>query len=197
MKHLSVLVIALFLSSAAFATSVTVDGVLEARMGKPVLFDGAKRIVLVPHDSQVSGDLNKLRPGDFISGYGEYNESNNTFNLQAIETVGLKNLLGRWQTRDGQVYDFRSFNKLVHYSSVIREWVNYAKSYFGKAPAQRELVYTLAPDKKQNRWSIFVASQQSLLIGYVELGTRKMLMTLIDPKTGRAVLKIELRPLVR
>jgi hypothetical protein len=199
MKHLSVLVIALILSSAAFATQLTVEGVLEARNGKPVLNIGARQIVLSPHDRHVSADLNKLRVGDFLSGYGEYDQASNTLDLQAIETVGLKMLLGRWGTSDGQVFDFRSFNQLIHYSSMLREWVNYAKTFFTQStPAQqRELNYTLAPDKKSNRWAIFVADKQALLIGYLEFGARTMLLTLIDPGTGHAVSKLELRPLLK
>src|SRR5205814_2139954 len=118
----------------------------------------------------------------YLSGYGEYNSATNTLDLQAIETVGLKNLLGRWGTLDGQVFEFRTFTQLVHYRSVVREWINYAKSFFVNSTPQeqRELNYTLAPDKKLNRWSIFVADKQALLVGYLEFGARSMLLTLID-----------------
>jgi hypothetical protein len=197
MKHLSVLVIALFLSSKVFASPITVDGVLEARSGKPVLNTGSMRVVLNPHDQHVFGDLNKLRVGDYISGYGEYDQHNNTLDLQAIETVGLKSLLGRWQATDGQVYEFQTFTTLIFYHSVIQQWVNYAKSFFVEPPRkdQHQLNYTLAPDSRTNRWSIFVADKEKLLIGYLEFKARTLSLTLMEPQTGRQVIKLELSPL--
>jgi hypothetical protein len=198
MKHLSVLVIALFLSTAVFASqTLVVEGVIEARAGKPVIRFASKQIILHPHDQHVARDLNRLRPGDFLSGYGVYDSAKNTLDLQTIETVGLKNLLGRWQTHDGQVFDFRTFDRLLHYSSLINEWVNYAKSYLQTTTTSksRELSYTLAPDSAKNRWAIFVADQQALLIGYVQFSSRGMLLTLINPNSGRVIQKFVLRPM--
>jgi hypothetical protein len=198
MKHLSVLVIALFLSSAVWASqTLVVEGVIQARAGKPVIRLGNKDIILKPHDQHVARDLNRLRIGDFLSGYGIYDSTRNTLDLQTIETVGLKNLLGRWQTHDGQVFDFRTFSQLLHYSSLINEWVNYAKTLLQTTtPAKsRELSYTLAPDSAKDRWAIFVADQQSLLIGYVQFSAKGMLLTLINPNSGRVIQKFVLRPM--
>ncbi len=198
MKHLSVLVIALFLSSVASASqTMIVEGVIGSRAGKPVIRHGTKQIILNPHDQHVGRDLNRLRVGDFLSGYGFYNPTTNTLDLQTIETVGLKTLLGRWKTRDGQVFEFRTFTELLHYKSVITEWVNYAKSLMGTSTnlKSRELSYALAPDSAKNRWAIFVADKQSLLIGYVHFSSRGILLTLIDPNTGRAIQKFVLRPM--
>jgi hypothetical protein len=198
MKHLSVLVIALFLSSAVMASqTMVVEGVIQARAGKPVIIMGSKGIILRPHDQHVARDLNRLRPGDFLSGYGVYDSVQNTLDLQTIETVGLKHLLGRWQTHDGQIFDFHTFNQLLHYTSMISEWVNYAKTFLQTTtPSKsRELSYTLAPDSAKNRWAIFVADQQALLIGYVQFSPNGMLLTLINPNSGRVIQKFVLRPM--
>jgi hypothetical protein len=192
MTNLLMFATALFLSSPAFAIDVhsaPIAGVFDVRTNHPFLHvAGSSEVVEIkPYDQVVLDDLHKLHAGDYLTGYGEYDSFHRSVNLRTIETVGLKQLLGRWTTRDGQIFDFRDFQTLVHQSSG-----NIATS---TPKSIQQFSYTLAPESKANTWSIYLADKKTLLIGNLEFGDKTVLINLVDPIDGRVLKHLELRPL--
>ena len=191
MKPLLVLVTALFLSIPAIAygpANVSFEGVFVLKHHEPHLrLKSNKTVRIAVNDNATIRDLQKLQPGDYLTGTGILDSAQETLILDSIETVGLRSLLGRWQAADGQIFEFQDFDSLRHYTSLIMLASTRSNA--------RDLSYSLAPDSVVNRWSIFLTDQTMLLIGSVEFTERSIKLILMNPQNGQIVERLELKPI--
>ena len=191
MKPLLALVTALFLSIPAIAygpANVSFEGVFVLKHHEPHLrLKSSKLVRIGVNDEATIRDLQKLQPGDYLSGTGILDTEKATLVLDSIETVGLRSLLGRWQSADGQVFEFQDFDSLYHYASRFMTASTRSNG--------RELSYSLAPDSAVNRWSIFLTDHTTVLIGSVEFAGRSIELILMNPQNGQIVERLELKPI--
>ena len=177
----------------ADAATESIQGVIGLRAGQAYIRLTNFREALQLHGvtRELVADLQRLGDGDFIVGRGQILKDRRVVALESIDTVGLRQILGTWRTENWNVYDFRDFNRLFLY--VPR---SATASSTTLAPT-RQLTYTLAPNARENEWSIFMADKKGVVIGEMHLRNRSMSLTLYDPKTGRVHQQLELAPFRR
>lgn len=144
---------------------------------------------IVSRGSGIHQALKSLRDGDFITARGQHFQKEGAVIIDAIESVGLRELLGIWTTAQWQIFEFRDFNRLNLYMD-LQKWpglLNINES--------RAMDYFLAP-ASGNRYSIFMSDDQSVLVGTLEVTTDRIDLTLFDSRTGRPSENISLSPLI-
>jgi hypothetical protein len=117
------------------------------------------------------------------------NEADGTVRLDAIESLGLRELLGSWRTDRWEVYEFRDFSRMNLY--VPTQSSSGQRIPLSKA---REYNYVLAPEQGA-RYSIFLSDDRSVTVGSIEVKENKINFTVYDSKTGEISENISLSPL--
>lgn len=142
---------------------------------------------IVPVGLILLGDLSKLRDGDFIIGSGTLNASEKTVLLEAIESVGLQEILGIWRADNRDVFEFRDFNRLNLYRPTANpsHMISLAKIH--------ELSYVLAPERGDS-YSIFLSDDRSVQVGTLKVRDKNILLSVFDT-SGRIISNISLSPL--
>lgn len=143
----------------------------------------------------LNSDLRRLSTGDLIIGTGVIERvapgavngmRHGRVILNAIDTVGLKQILGHWRTPKWQVFEFRDF----HHLNLYR-----APSASTRSIAPHQMTYTLAPaGGDPNLWSIFMADKKGIHIGSLAIGEKSLRLTLFDPESGQVKEELELSP---
>ncbi|MEK7357414.1 MAG: hypothetical protein AAB250_13260 [Bdellovibrionota bacterium] len=142
---------------------------------------------LLTTSSLVANDLRNLKQGDFLVARGSLDEAQNIAFVDTIETVGLANLIGAWQSGTTRVYDFEDFSRLNLYKATQDpKGVILSKL--------REMNYLIAPESG-GRYSIFMSDNRSVQIGFLDFTASGVELSVIDPKTGRVSEHISLSPI--
>jgi len=142
---------------------------------------------IVPVGLTLLGDLSKLRDGDFIIGSGTLNANEKTVLLEAIESVGLQEVLGIWRADNWDVFEFRDFSRLNLYRPTADPGraIRLAKIH--------ELSYVLAPERGDS-YSIFLSDDRSVQVGTLKVRDKNILLSVFDT-SGRIMSNISLSPL--
>lgn len=135
----------------------------------------------------IQASIDMLKNGDYLVARGTSNSS--SVQVDAIESLGLQALVGKWSTSRDEVYDFRDFTSLNLY--VPSETANGEKGEVVKAG---EFQYSVAPDQGA-RYSIFLSNAASVTVGSIEFHNRQLILNVIDPTTGQVSADILLSPL--
>jgi hypothetical protein len=176
------------------AAAETVRGIVNtnASTGEMLLTirgrSGALKIV--PSSPAINLELIKLKDGDLLVGSGSLLSSVNAFQLDAIESVGLQELLGRWKTTGSEVFEFQDFSRLTLYE--LRS--NFFAGSRVSLSKKRDYSYVLAPERSGN-FSIFLSDDQNVHVGTLELASGKVVITVFDQNTGAVAESITLSPL--
>jgi hypothetical protein len=134
-------------------------------------------------------DLGNLKDGDFLVARGLASPSEGTVRVDAIESLGLRELLGSWRTDRWEVYEFRDFNRMNLY--VPTRANNGQRVPLSMA---REFNYVLAPEQGA-RYSIFLSDDRTVTVGTIEVQENKINFIVYDSKTGEVSQNISLSPL--
>jgi hypothetical protein len=194
------LISAVILSMAWWSTAYagTVRGILHVSpvTGETsISLSGLPRpLRLVPVNPAVNLELMKLHEGDFLVGTANYHPPSSSLVLDAIESVGLQNLLGRWMTDNQQVFEFQDFFRLNLYD--LRTDFFDVGSKKVSLSNKREYKYLLSPERDSGRFSIFLSDEKDIMIGSLQFTTGRVLISVFDPKTGAVANTISLAPLV-
>ena len=142
----------------------------------------------------IRSSLLDLKSGDFVVVSGEFVDKNldgidDEIRVDAIESVGLTQLIGSWRNSNWDVVRFEDFNSLSLYRP---------KSRSGALPGAhadlaklKDLSYTLAPEKGAS-YSIFLAEKNSLsvpapvYVGHLDVKADSLQLEIFDPKTGHS-----------
>jgi predicted transcriptional regulator of viral defense system len=168
------------------SNAVAIQGLIDTADGKLTLvtkYDIA--YVLDSPNPDVKSDLERLRQGDYLAARGNVDELNHLITVEAIESLGLRELLGAWSSSRLEVYEFQDFTRLnLYVPNSTRNKVEIAGKYN----------YAVAPDHG-DRYSIFLSDNRSVLVGTLEFKNQRLQLTVLDPKTGRVSQNISLSPL--
>lgn len=133
----------------------------------------------------IQGTLLRLRHGDYLVARGSIDELTQSIDIEAIESLGLKELIGAWASSRLEVYEFQDFTKLnLYVPNADRNAIVQAGQFN----------YAVAPDKG-TRYTIFLSDNNSVIVGSIELKKQRLKLQMIDPKTGRVSENISLSPL--
>lgn len=169
-----------------FAHAITVRGLIDTASGTLSLV--TKYDVIYTVDSlnpNIKYDLARLRQGDFLVARGNVDELTKTVTIEAIESLGLRELIGTWSSSRLEVYEFQDFTRLnLYVPNQARDSIEIAGKYN----------YAVAPDHG-DRYSIFLSDNRSVLVGSFEFKNQRLQLTVLDPKTGRVSQNISLSPL--
>jgi hypothetical protein len=137
------------LMSPTLSLADIVSGTIHYR-NRQVMINLEGRFFYVRFDNlDIAKDVQRLQPGDYLSGEGRLIESRRTLMLEAINYVGLKKLIGAWQDSDSNIVYFHDYRN-VEFRSQNKSTVR-AK-------------YTLLP-YLDNEWLLFLKTPKGLLSG--------------------------------
>jgi hypothetical protein len=168
--------------------------------------------------------LLNLKTDDFVVVSGSLNDTDHDgrpdeVQVDAIESVGLKSLLGTWRSDKWEVVRFEDFTRMSLYrpkfktepanplsidlrlgNLPLNPVVSLKKLGFAKL---KDLNYTLAPEQSA-AYSIFLVEKKPgvgpapVFVGRLQLDSsgpkRKMKLEIFDPKTGEASEVLSLSP---
>ncbi len=172
------------------AEADSIRGFIQKQSGQRQLFvqreDGSLLLVkLVGTTPSVQSDINMLKSGDYMVARGSLTKF--TANIDSIESIGLRALVGMWATPKAEVYDFQDFTRLTLYLP------NETRSRIVKAG---EFNYSIAPDQG-TRYQFFLSKSGSVTVGSLEFRKSHLVLNVIDPSTGNSSPDIVLSPLAR
>lgn len=127
--------------------------------------------VLLPESPDVTASLARLNIGDEVYGTGDVDSTARSIQLQTLDYVGLKELLGTWHSQEGmmEVKDFSnlSFRPTKDDTALgvdnSRNNVNYK--------------YSLSPGNN-SEWVVFLSEASKTTLATVELDSSMELATL-------------------
>lgn len=185
-KILLVIGMSLVGATPSFAQAITVRGLIDTASGKLSLVTKYDVIYqLETYNSNVRYDLTRLRQGDYLVARGNVDEISKRVTIEAIESLGLRELIGTWSSTRLEVYEFQDFTRLnLYVPNQARDSIEIAGKYN----------YAVAPDHG-DRYSIFLSDNRSVLVGTFEFKNQRLQLTVLDPKTGRVSQNISLSPL--
>jgi hypothetical protein len=188
------------------ARAITVRGVIQKNeINKEILLKlsqsapGIKSgdtIKINPTNLSVQLELSALKNGDYIVGEGNSQKPSNDLDLDAIERVGIQELLGTWRSNlTGVFFEFIDFNRLI-----LHESKNSRLNLRNPSSTSKQYNYVLAPDCG-SRFSIFLAnsseagSKNSVHAGTLEIKDRKVNITVFNSATGGVAANVYLSPM--
>lgn len=130
----------------------------------------------------------KLETGDYITGSGAINTAKQEIQLQALDYVGLKKLLGRWYSGDS-VMNFSTFSNLSVYPFIktILE-----PKFVMPVPLITQFRYSTAP-YYGGRWAVFLSDEVgNTSFATLEINGDTAVIRTVNPQTGATVRTLRL-----
>ena len=158
MKLLYFFIIIIFQFSWSAAAD-SFSGIIEKRPGSIHLLTPTTSYRMVALNSVVAKDLNKLQSGDYLQGYGIFNKEQEFIKVQSVDFVGLRHLLGIWESETQVVLNVANFSEMSVYLPAEQD------------PDQNRPVllnYTVAPEAG-NGWTIILHTDSEIQAGRIEL----------------------------
>lgn len=136
--------------------------------------------------------LDKVSEGDLITASGFLNKDTCTADLESIDYVGLRKLLGSWTSKSG-TFTFHDFNAITFYPSYeLMKSLGFAKKFgrkkFEKLPdyvilKSLEYKYSLTPTDGPE-WVMFLSNQQSTTFTTLLFDNNSVTMRIYDSENG-------------
>ncbi len=173
---LSALIFLSLSSGQAIAqNSVIISGYVRIE-GKNLFFVDAqtfKTFKLKAYTERAKQTLSQLKNLDGISGTGSV--IGDSVLLDSIEFVGLRRLIGYWQTSN-TVVNFLDFSHVNFQLSSLTSTYKYAVSPFS-----------------DGSWRVFFSDKQSVVLGSLTVSENSASIDLFDPETGETTKHLELK----
>ncbi len=177
---------------AGLAQAEPIIGKLRKRGSKDpleLILSETKKVVAIDGRPEILGYLRSLNSGDSISGAGRFSNDGKKVYLESLDRVGLRQILGAWQSTSREIFEFKNYDTLNVYVPTVKDDGDIA------LVQTRSLKYVLTPEKAKH-FSIFMSDRTGhVRLGFLQLDKRKMEMTLTDSNTGQINEKISLWPL--
>jgi hypothetical protein len=145
----------------------------------------------------VDDSLKRLENGDLILGNGSFDVINKKINIESIDYVGLRRLLGPWVGTDG-IMDFKDFSTMrftPRYRNIhkdINGHLNESIRFEAKLTNyQKEFRYSMSPGDG-NEWALFVSDDKGTNFATVVFSTKKIIMKIFESESGKIVRTLKL-----
>lgn len=185
-QHMKMLLIVLGIVFHAELHAATIEGRVFFQNLKPLLVDPTENryYLLIGTTQATDAVLKKLKHGDFISVEGQKTKTGNTINVESINYVGLKSLLGIWVGDDDYCYIFDSFTEFS-----IAPLVKGKKCTPPTTPS-----YTYLASPSVQSWLLLISGQRNIYVGDLTfIGPRDAQIQLFDSETGDILRTLRLR----
>lgn len=193
--------------ASAILNATSVSGHLTSTNGSSKLslrIDPFSPPLEIEAHGSVQETLAHLSVGSWIVGRGEINRDQTSIRLVAIQTLGLREILGAWTGPKNEVFVFQTFNRLLRYKPMMIDGAVQLKLV-------QKLEYALSPDAG-HAYSIFITNDKKQIFfgilrvdGTIEIGSaadslsephRTLFLTMYDSQTGTEAQKFSLSPLL-
>jgi len=180
MKFLSFISTVIALSAPALAFAFpSISGQVVSQGDQVIIqLDGtSSTYTLIPQSTDVTTSLARLNIGDEVYGTGQIDDFSDSIQLQSLDYVGLKGLLGTWRSPEG-LMEVKDFSNLSFHPSKddtalggdnSRDNVNYK--------------YSLAP-ADNSEWVVFLSIPTKTTFATVELADTLATLKIYDANTG-------------
>lgn len=135
--------------------------------------------------SDVTDSLARLDNGDFIAGNGTLDTTNKKLDIETVDYVGLRKLLGPWIGSDGTMI-FKDFSTM-RFTPRFREF----KMDSQLTSYQKEFRYSITPSDG-NEWGLFLSDDKSTTFATVEFTKNKVIMKIFESESGKIVRTLKL-----
>lgn len=130
----------------------------------------------------VLAQLNNLKSGDLVSGFGNISESGRSVELSSIDFVGLQRLLGAWQTAEGDIVNFKTFTDVIFNPKI---------SLFSTLNKSSAYTYSLSP-YNDSQWILYLTNDEGTFLCTLEIQNIHAIISVIDTVTNATMKTIEL-----
>lgn len=139
--------------------------------------------------SETLTTLNKLNTGDFVMATAVVNSAQNSVQIETIDFVGLRQIIGYWGTpHRGRVMNFRSYSDLSIYDLIIQSEGDDIRS------SRKQMKYTVVPGSG-NDWVMFLSDDRETQMGYLSLTNSAATLRLVHSRTGETTNILQLEKL--
>lgn len=176
MKTVFLTLLSTFIGWTVFAAPVA--GILEKNNQGTflTLTQTSQKYKIASTTGDAVDSIERLNSGDYITGNGDINEDAKTIQLNSLDYVGLKKILGLWYS-GGSVMNFSTFTDLSVYPLM-------GKNLVVALSPKTDLHYSLAP-YSGNQWAIFLSSQDATVFATIEFSEKEATMHIFDSETGQ------------
>jgi hypothetical protein len=132
--------------------------------------------------------LRSLRDGNLIVASGLMDLTMHAVRIDAIQTLGLQELIGTWQSSRWEIFEFRDFSRLNLYMPMEKDNGSISMS------RSHSLAYAVTPESG-DRYSIFISDQKKMMVGTLRMYDKKLELTVYDSDSGNVAENISLSPI--
>lgn len=177
-----ILLFVLTLASSALAFAVpsvssSVAGTVQ-RKGPSIFLqssDSCGLYLLKTTSPDAQAALNKLAPGDTLTGTGTFDTKACVANIDSVDYVGLKKMLGDWISSEGSL-SVHDFNSLSFYPGTQSD-LDYANS------PSIEYKYSVTPSNGKE-WVLFLSDCKSTTFATIQFSNNLAIMKIFDSDSG-------------
>jgi hypothetical protein len=196
--HLCIALSLVAVSPAVAQTGAPAAQVVQGTLNKSsteglileVSTDTGQRNLRIFAAASITSDLNKLKTGDGLVARGAIDANGRSLNIQSIESVGLRELLGSWHGPQREVFEFADFSRLNLYAPGPVGGESSKESADG--PTAGHYHYVLAPEAGRG-YSIFMSDNTTVHLGSIVVTDAIVHLTVFDSKTGQISESISLK----
>ncbi|HEY8270146.1 MAG TPA: hypothetical protein VIG33_04610 [Pseudobdellovibrionaceae bacterium] len=156
----------------------------------PASADSFYKVHALTHN--VEENLKRFENGDFIIGSGSLEAANKKINIESVDYVGLRRLLGMWVGTDGIMIfkDFSTMSFTPPFSGVKED----NKVRPSLTNYQKQFRYSMSPTDG-NEWALFVSDDKGTSFATMEFSNKNVIMKIFESESGKIVrtLKLERR----
>lgn len=182
-----IFVLMLIVSARAHSAS-SVSGTLERdSLGYFLKHTGSKvcqRFQIVLNNDDTVKNLRKLSRGDLLTGLGNFNEPGCLVNIDTIDYVGLRRLIGHWVTTEG-IISIPNFHTMIFYPSGTLQSGGLLSA---KAINYR---YSMTPSTGRE-WVLFISDETSTFFATLQLSKNSGVLKVYDSDSGKIVKQLRL-----
>ena len=164
----------------------TITGVLLKEAGHVYLSSDSNcgRYRVYNSSFEVTANLRKLSHGDAVSATATINTAECSVDIQSIDYVGLKRLLGYWHTDAGMV-TVKNFNSLMIYPKVGVQTLSELRTLGAGAQVPNPIVYrySVLPSKGKE-WVVFLSDSETTTFATLTFHRSTATLSTYDSETG-------------
>ena len=158
-------------SSAAALAGSPVSGMID-RVGQSLFLmssDPCTRYELTTRNEAAMDSLLMLSDGDVITATGSKIPGSCQINVETIDYVGLKRLLGIWYSKEA-VVEIRNYNEMSFYPPVMPDFAN------GEKPtASVDYKYSVIPSEGKE-WVLFLSDKKTTTFATLQFSKGPVIM---------------------
>lgn len=132
---------------------------------------------LLPQTNEAAVVLARLETGDTLVGNADIDPQKMTISLETVDFVGLRKIIGFWNTATKGVMNFRSYSEV---STYALPWASTSSSVIS---TQKQFKYTVTPAAGSD-WVMFLSDNRETQMAFLDLKETEATIRILDSKTG-------------